>query len=345
MFELEDVVTADAGAPGQDSSAGGAAGQAGSSGQAGQAGIAGAGGKDAAAHGPSCEGLASTCGPGGDGDCCTTLPIPGGTFARSYDAVGYADAGASAKLSGFHLDAYEVTVGRFRSFVAHWPSSKPAPAAGSHPKLAGSGWNSSWDAQLPVSAEALGAALACEPGLSTWTDEQGANESRPINCVTWFEAFAFCAWDGGRLPTEAEWNFAASGGGDQRSYPWSQPAVSQDIDPAHASYYVDDSQMCFGDGVPGCGLGDLLMAGSKAAGVGKWGQFELAGNVMEWVLDWHAPAYPSPCNDCANLVTADNRVTRGGSFDLGKEYLLSSYRFAAPPASRYRYYGVRCARD
>lgn len=342
MFELEDVLPADGGTSGPDASMGGQAGQAGSSGQAG---TAGGSGSDAASHGPSCDGLPPTCGPQGDGDCCASLVVPGGTFARSYDAVTYADAGASAKISELHLDAHEVTVGRFRAFVAQWPACKPASTAGIHPKLPGSGWDSSWDGQLPATADALRAALACEAGFATWTDQQGPDESRPINCVTWFEAFAFCAWDGGRLPTEAEWNYAASGGSDQRSYPWSQPAVSQDIDPTRASYFVDDSQMCFGDGVAGCGLGDLVMVGSKSAGAGKYGHSELAGNVMEWVLDWHAPAYPSPCNDCANLVPADNRVTRGGSFDLGKEYLLASYRFAAPPASRYRYYGIRCARD
>ena len=64
----------------------------------------------------------------------------------------------------------------------------------------------------------------------------GANESLPINCITWYEAFAFCAWDGGFLPTEAEWNYAAAGGSEQRAYPWSNPPTSTTIDCSHANY-------------------------------------------------------------------------------------------------------------
>src|SRR5256885_1964087 len=63
-----------------------------------------------------------------------------------------------------------------------------------------------------------------------------ANATLPVNCVSWFEAFAFCAWDGGYLPTEAEWNYAAAGGGDQRAYPWSVPSGTLLIDVAHANY-------------------------------------------------------------------------------------------------------------
>jgi hypothetical protein len=58
----------------------------------------------------------------------------------------------------------------------------------------------------------------------TWTDTVGPNENLPMNCVPWYKAFAFCVWDGGRLPTEAEWNYAATGGNEQRKYPWGSTA-------------------------------------------------------------------------------------------------------------------------
>ncbi len=65
---------------------------------------------------------------------------------------------------------------------------------------------------------------------------RGATKTKPINCLDWYTAFAFCAWDGGRLATEAEWNYAASGGSEHRYYPWSKPATSTAIDDSYAVY-------------------------------------------------------------------------------------------------------------
>ena len=294
---------------------------------------------------PSCIGLPATCGPLGKETCCAAPMVPGGDFLRSYDGVSYADASFPASVADFRLDQYEVTVGRFRKFVEAWPSSKPSAGVGKHPLAAGTGWDSAWDAALPGDQAALKAALLCDAKFAVWSDTPGLNESRPINCVTWYEAFAFCAWDGGRLPTEAEWNYAASGGAQQRAYPWSEPPSSTLIDDKHASYYLDDSKMCMGDGNIGCSVGDLVVPGSKPLGAGRWGHAELAGNLMEWVWDWHADNYPMPCNNCANAVAQDaDRVMRGGEFDLKAASALTSFRFRAQPGWRRNGYGIRCAR-
>lgn len=223
-----------------------------------------------------------------------TANVPGGTFYRSFDNVSYTDNGYPATISSFDLDTYEVTVARFRVFVAA--------------------------TSLPTAPLKCGA-------QQSWTDSAGANESLPINCITWTEASAFCAWDLGRLPTEAEWNYAAAGGSEQRVYPWSSPATDQTLDSFHASY--------------GSALSPV---GSKPAGDGRWGQADLAGNVAEWTADWFAEPYTNPCLDCTNTTPTTARSHRGGGIGAAATSLPVSARRAAAPGYRSVAIGVRCAR-
>ncbi len=213
---------------------------------------AGASGGDGASGGTpmaSCQtsgpGL-TNCGPGGSRteSCCTSLEVTGGTFYRTYDPVGtdsgpgsaMADGGATgeahpASLSGFRLDKYLVTVGRFRQFVNAWNNGNgytPPAGAGKHTHLnGGKGLNATGAGYEPGWAEAddsniapTNANLACDPSSATWTNTTSDQENLPINCVNWYEAYAFCIWDGGFLPSEAEWEYAAAGGSQQREYPW-----------------------------------------------------------------------------------------------------------------------------
>jgi formylglycine-generating enzyme len=189
---------------------------------------------------------ASVCGPTGTSPCCASQMVPGGTFYRSYDVAGdgmFGSMSAPATISSFALDTYEVTVARFRQFVdANMGTQANPPAVGAGERtLNGSanqgGWETAWSSDLTANKTALIAALSCYPGAQTWTATPGKNEELPMNCITWYEAFAFCVWDGGFLPTEAEWNYAAAGGSDQRAYPWSNPASSLTISCANANYY------------------------------------------------------------------------------------------------------------
>jgi len=296
----------------------------------------------------SCAELPATCGANGNDSCCTSLEVPGGSYDRSYDLAGDGNSGdtmSPATVSNFRLDKYEVTVGRFRAFVNAGMGTQPSPpgaGAGGHAKIAGSGWDVSWNGSLATDKGALVAAVKCNSAYQTWTDTAGANEHRPMNCMTWYEAMAFCAWDGGYLPTEAEWNYAATGGDQQGAYPWSSPAGSlTPLDSAHASYY--DGTTCVGDGMAGCALTDLVAVGSKPAGDGRWGQSDLAGNVFEWVLDWYA-GYVNPCTDCANVTATSSRVARGGSFYDGAAFLRAGNRSSGGPVIRNYNVGVRCAR-
>jgi sulfatase modifying factor 1 len=282
---------------------------------------------------PSCKGLEASCGPSGNDDCCESLLVPGGTFARSYDGVDFLDPQYPATVSDFYLDKYEVTVSRFRVFVNAGLGTQKNPlmdGAGAHPKLRGSGWSSTWNAKLPENTAALKAALKCHASYQTWTDTLGSNESKPVNCLDWYTAFAFCAWDGGRLPTEAEWNYAAAGGSEQRYYPWSNPPTSTTIDDSYAVY-------CGGT----CSMQNVGSRSPK--GDGKWGQSDLGGNAWEWTLDWDPVQYPVPCHDCAVVTAGRYRAFRSGSNDDIAATLRSSVRHVYYPEYR-GVNGARCAR-
>ena len=296
---------------------------------------------------PSCNDLPATCGPTGDESCCATALVPGGNFLRSYDAAPdgmYTNASHPATVSSFVLDKYEVTVGRFRKFVAAGMGTRASPpltGAGAR-MLNGtanqSGWDPTWEAILAADTTALIAAVKC--ATYSWTDVAGANEALPMNCITWFEAFAFCAWDGGFLPTEAEWNYTAVGGSEHRAYPWSSPASSLPIDCTHANY--TPSAAC----VTPPGAGAVNRVGSESpTGDGKWGQADLGGNVWEWTLDSYDEAYPRPCDDCANLTVASPRVIRGGGFIDPASNLRGAFRYYFGQGTRSHFLGVRCARS
>jgi len=305
-------------------------------------------------------GAGNQCGPNETTNCCATLPVPSGTFHR--DTV---DAGL-ATVSAFHLDQFEVTVGRFRKFVnAGFGTQLHPPAAGSgaNPHIPGSGWQFAWNSMLPASTPALTSQdLTCDQNADdnpTWTDTIVNDESLPINCVTWFEAFAFCIWDGGRLPTDTEWDFAASGGAEDRYYPWSSPPTSTMLTPAYASYectghggpteFVDGGMEA---GIYYCSIADITPPGHHSPlGDGLFGQADLAGNMNEWVLDWNYLTFQLPCDNCADLDSGSpdaatyGRLTRSGGYDNTPNDLLTYAAFYSPPTYLADDDGIRCARD
>jgi formylglycine-generating enzyme required for sulfatase activity len=154
---------------------------------------------------------------------------------------------------------------------------------------------------------------SCNYGVS-------GRENHPVNCVDWFQADAFCTWSGQRLPTEWEWEWAARGRDEGRTYPWGAATPSC----TYAVMY---------EGNAGCGLNRTWEVGSKsAAGDSRDGLRDMAGNVWEWTGSW------SDSNEVY-------RVLRGGSWANSDATLFrAGYRRYSGPSDRGGADGFRCAR-
>jgi formylglycine-generating enzyme required for sulfatase activity len=158
-------------------------------------------------------------------------------------------------------------------------------------------------------------------------------EDHPVNCITWFQSEAYCAWAGKRLPTEAEWEKAARGT-DGRKYPWGNETATCD----YAVMY---------EGGNGCGTESTMPVCSKSpAGDSPYGLCDMSGNVWEWVSDWYDSSYysSSPGTDPVGPASGSLRVFRGGSLSREGFYLRASDRFGNDPSGNYGVLGARCAR-
>jgi formylglycine-generating enzyme required for sulfatase activity len=273
--------------------------------------------------------------------------VTGGTYDRTYTNDGGGPTGKAdpATVSDFLLDKYEVTVGRFRKYVAAWKGGAgwtPPKESGKHTHLNGGqglansgayelGWDDAWNTNVTP----IGELLNCN-SYATWTTAEGANETRPISCVNWYEAYAFCIWDGGFLPSEAEWEYAAAGGSEERQYPWGNTAPGTASQYAiYNCHYPSDAGGC-------SGVSNIAPVGTPTSGAGKWGHLDLAGNVWEWTLDWYANY--AACTNCASLTQASGRVRRGGAFSFPASNLLPPDRGNNAPSFRSYYVGFRCGR-
>jgi formylglycine-generating enzyme required for sulfatase activity len=304
--------------------------------------------------------------------------VPGGTFDRGWDVTITGMQGAITQREGnsatevpvigaqrkeaavatiapFSMDRYEVTIGRFRAFHRQYEAflrMHPKPEDGAHPTNPLARWHSEWSGKPDFYAQSPKALIdkitACDTSIGeSIVAPTSSSDSRPMACVSWYEAFLFCVFDGGRrLPTEAEWNFAAAGGGEGRPYPWGTP------DPL-------DVPMMFGNVQRPGSTGASQAVGSFPAGAGKWGHLDLAGNVLEFVFDTSdadgsLSVYVDQPVDPVQLLLPPNpyvRISRGGSFGYGPARARAIYRkeisetsFGANPfAVRFNDLGWRCA--
>jgi formylglycine-generating enzyme required for sulfatase activity len=168
-------------------------------------------------------------------------------------------------------------------------------------------------------AAATGKAMPPAPDFNSgWSQDQ-----MPMVNVSWNEAQAYCAWEGGRLPTEAEWEYAARGGSTEARY--------GPID--EIAWYNQNS-----------GRRTNPVGGKRP---NRFGLYDMLGNVWEWVMDWYDEEYfqSNPSQDPAGPPRGDCRVLRGGSWDGEPRFVRASSRYGVLPGDRGFGVGFRCARD
>jgi formylglycine-generating enzyme required for sulfatase activity len=210
------------------------------------------------------------------------------------------------------------------------------------------GWDATWNAYF--SLESCDDVLASPPHVRK-------QENLPINCASWIEAYAFCIWDGGFLPSQPEWEYAAAGGKQQRRYPWgsTEPGTHNEY-AIYGCHYPSDSTGCGDD------IESLAPVGTAVRGVARWGQLDMVGEVSEWSLDWMIGhwvgfrrwsfySYLNPCMDCVCLekdlrTQSYSPVVSGAAYDKMDATLLLPPTRIEPPsnASPNIDVGFRCAR-
>ena len=203
------------------------------------------------------------------------------------------------------MDKYEVTNLAFDAFVA-------AGGYGARKWWSDVGWK--WRQQQP------------HDSLPRSCDRTGPDHPRA--CITWYEAEAYATWRGGRLPTEAEWEYAARGP-ESRIYPWGDEWHSTRANLVNSA--------------------GATPVGSFPRGASWVGALDMAGNVMEWVSDWLDVSYyhcSGPWVDPAGPSTGERKVEKGGWWGSNRFVARSAYRhYEDPPEYGDHHIGFRVATD
>ncbi len=270
--------------------------------------------------------------------------LEGGKFFMGSDDTAFAlwQPQHNVTLSPFCIDIHEVTTEKYKA-CADKGECKRADLVPDYPK------------SEKTSPEAHEKNIKAFSELCNFGPDgviKPGREKHPVNCVSWEKADLYCKAQGGRLPTEAEWEFAARGS-DGRKFPWGdQPGTdpkhmnacgkecaaweeARGIEPRGQTMYDAD------DTFPG-----TAPVGSSPAGVTPFGLYDMVGNVWEWTNDRYASYTKDPKTDPMGPDAGDRRAIRGGGFNGGVELWLNpSFRFHQLATASAHGIGFRCAKS
>jgi len=284
------------------------------------------------------------------GDGARFVTLPGGTFLMGAEdpAAHPLDGEGPVReitLDPFAIDETAVTVDRFRRFVE---------ATGHVTDSERFGWSFVFAGYLPEDHPPTRAV----PQAPWWRQVFGASwrapegpgsdvkgrEDHPVVHLSHADALAYAAWAGGRLPTEAQWEYAARGGLEQKRYPWGDEPTPGGVHRCNIWQGTFPHEDTAEDGYAGT-------APVTAYAPNGYGLFNMVGNAWEWCADWFHPrahAHPAaPRRNPAGPARGAARVMRGGSHMCHASYCFR-YRVAArscaPPDSGSGNVGLRLAR-
>lgn len=271
-----------------------------------------------------------------------------GDYGFPLDGEGPAHA---VKLAAFYLDVTCVTNEQFNAFVN---------ATGYKTESERFGWSFVFFGHLSAKQQAtavrlrvLGSEWWCRVDGATWRHPEGPGShikqrwAHPVVQVSWSDAVAYATWAGKRLPTEAEWEYAARGGLAQKRFPWGDELEPEGRHRMNVWQGVFPTANTEADGHFG-------PAPAKSYRANGYGLYQMTGNVWEWCADWfdaatyRRNARGQPCVNPTGPGTGDRRVMRGGSYLCHASY-CNRYRTDArssnTPDSATTNLGFRCARD
>ena len=177
--------------------------------------------------------------------------------------------------------------------------------------------------------------LVCKKGEPTYQDSQMTDH--PVVCVSWEEASNYCKWVGGRLPTEAEWEYAFRGE-KSLTFPWGDEFVGSNLNYCDVNCDQSHADDAFDDGYK-----RTAPAGSFPSGVSWSGLNNQGGNVSEWVSDWFGEYEPGDLTNPTGPISGTQKLIKGCSWYSPAAYCRGAARGSVDPVTRFDYLGFRCA--